>query len=68
MLARLGARGSLGAFDGAGEGDARRDVQLFEDMAQVSLDRLLAQEQLGGDLGVRATVDDEPRDLQLAFS
>src|SRR5256885_7860348 len=57
---------AFGAFDGARELDSGRDVDLAKDVAQVSLDRLLAEEQLGGDLGIRLPVDDEARDLQLA--
>src|SRR3954466_12016296 len=55
-----------GAFDGARKVHSGRDVDLAKDVAQVSLDRLLAEEQLGGDLGIRLPVDDEARDLQLA--
>ncbi len=36
-------------------------------MAQVGLDRLLAEVELAGDLGVGLALDDEPRDLELAF-
>src|SRR4051795_8062354 len=54
------------AFHRARELDSGRDVDLAKDVAQVSLDRLLAEEQLGGDLGIRLPVDDEARDLQLA--
>src|SRR3954465_7223896 len=53
------------AFDGAREVHSGRDVDFPEDVAQVSLDRLLAEEQLGRDLGVRLSVDDQARDLQL---
>ena len=44
------------ALDGAGDVDARRRAELGEDVAQVRLDRLLAQEQLGGDLAVGLAV------------
>src|SRR6266576_4321340 len=54
------------AFDGARELHSGRHVDLAKDVAQVSLHRLLAEEQLGGDLGVRLPVDDQARDLQLA--
>ena len=47
--------------------DARRDAELVEQVAQVGLDRLRAQVQLGRDLRVRPAVDDQPRDLQLAL-
>src|SRR5438270_11214397 len=57
---------AVGAFDGARELDAGSHVDLAKDVAQVSLHRLLAEEQLGGDLGVRLPVDDQARDLQLA--
>ena len=33
----------------------------------VTFDRLLAEEQLGGDLWVRSASDDEVRDLKLTF-
>src|SRR3954469_12777978 len=54
------------AFHRARELDSGRDVDLAKDLAQVSLHRLWAGEQLGGDLGIRRPVDDEARDLQLA--
>src|SRR5262245_10199421 len=47
--------------------DTRRDVELVEEVAQVGLDGLRAQEQLGGDLRVRPAVADEPRHLELAL-
>src|SRR5436190_16019705 len=59
---------AVGAFDGARELHSGRDVDLAEDVAQVSLDRLLAEEQLRGDLGIRLAVDDEPCHLELACS
>ena len=40
---------------------------LVEDVAQVGLDRLLANDQLGGDLAVRPAVHDEPCHLKLAL-
>src|SRR4051794_21926955 len=55
------------ALDGACQFDARGDVELAEDVAQVRLDRLEAQEELGGDLGVRPAIDDERGDLALAL-
>src|SRR5262249_53148677 len=57
---------AVGALHGARELDARRDADLAEDVAQVRLDRLLAEEQLGGDLRIRLAVDDEPGELELA--
>src|SRR3954453_3114655 len=54
-----------GALDGARQLDARGDVELAEDVAQVRLDRLGAEEELGGDLGVRPAIDDERGDLAL---
>ena len=55
------------ALDHAGHLDARGDAELVEEVAQVRLDRLRAQIELGRDLGVRAPVDDQARDLQLAL-
>src|SRR5947207_14417073 len=56
---------AFGAFDGARELHSGRDVNLAKDVAEVSLHRLLAEEQLGGDLRIRLSIDDQPRDLQL---
>ena len=58
---------AVGVLDRAGQLDARGHSDLAEDVAQVGLDRLLAEEQLGGDLGIRLAVDDEPRELELAL-
>jgi hypothetical protein len=49
---------AVGAFDGARELHSGRDVDLAKDVAQVSLHRLFAEEELGGDLGIRLPVDD----------
>ena len=49
-----GCAHAFGALDDRCELDACRDVDLSEDVAQVGLDRLLAEEQLGRDLGVRS--------------
>src|SRR5262249_9405421 len=59
--------GVLGALDRARELDACRDADLAEAVAQMGLDRLLAQEQLGRDLGVRLALDDEAGHLELAL-
>jgi hypothetical protein len=58
---------AIGALDRAGDIVARGDVELAEDAAQVAFDGLDAEEELGGDLGVGAAVDDEARDLGLAL-
>jgi hypothetical protein len=50
----------------ARQGDARLDTDLVEDVAQVALDGLLAQEQFRRDLGVRLPIQDQPGDLKLA--
>ena len=60
-------RVSVGAHDKTCKLDPRRDADLQEDVAQMGLDRLLAQEQLGGDLGIGSAVDDESRYLDLAL-
>src|SRR5689334_14282974 len=44
---------------------ARPDVELGEHLAQVVFDRTRADEELGADLGVRASVDGQARDLRL---
>jgi hypothetical protein len=43
-LCQRGLREAAGPFDGPRERDAVRDAQLVEDVAQVCLDRLLAEE------------------------
>src|SRR3954469_10681849 len=58
---------AIRALDRAGDIMARGDVELAEDAAQVGLDGLDAEEERGGDLEVRAAVDDEARDLALAL-
>ena len=55
------------ALDLAGQFDPRGHEHLGEDVAQVGLDRLGAQEERLGDLAVRAPVPDELGDLQLAL-
>jgi len=62
------AGGPVIALDGAGEGDTGRDIHFPEDVVKVCLDRLLAEEQLGGDLGIRLAINDKARQLELAFS
>src|SRR5262245_7723441 len=52
--------------DGARERGARRDAHLVEDVAQVGLDGLLAQEQFRGDPRVGLALDDEPGHLEFA--
>src|SRR5690242_12343357 len=47
-------------------GGARGHTELGEDVAQVALDRLLAEDELGGDRLVAVARRDEPQDLQLA--
>jgi hypothetical protein len=49
---------AAGPLHGSRELDPRGDVELAKDVAQVRLDRLEAEEELGGDLGVRLAVDD----------
>lgn len=66
ILSQPCATCSVSALDGACEGNSSRDAHLVEDIAQVRLDGLLAEEQLGSDLGIGLAVDDEPRDLRLA--
>ena len=70
LLARVSGRGRrpIGALDRAGQLDARGDVELAEDVAQMGLDGLLAEEQLGRDLGIRLRVEDETRHLELALA
>ena len=69
-LAPLSGQGALlavGALHHARNLDARRDLELLEQVPEVRLDGLRAQEQLRGDLRVGLAVDDEPRDLELAL-
>src|SRR3954469_21302568 len=57
----------VGALDDARYFNARCDAELAEGVAQVGLDRLGAEEELGGDLRIGLAVDDESCDLELAF-
>src|SRR4051794_3481847 len=57
---------ALRALDRACHLHARGHVELVEDVAQVGLDGLRAEEQRARDLPVGLAVDDEPRDLELA--
>src|SRR5215813_10005642 len=61
------ARGSLRVLDSPRQLDARRDVHLAEDVAQVRLYRLWAEEELGGDLRIGLSIDDEQHHLELAL-
>src|SRR6266566_4247564 len=45
---------------------ARADAELLEDVAQVRLDRVRAEEELRRDFFVRQSLRDEPRDRELA--
>jgi hypothetical protein len=54
------------ALDGTRQFDPRGHSHLAEDVANVRLDGLRAQEELGGDLRVRSAVGYEARDLVLA--
>src|SRR4051812_25810906 len=58
-------RAAVGALDGACEFHAGGDVELAEDVAQVRLDRFLAEEQLCRYLGIRLTIHDQPCHLEL---
>src|SRR3954463_2640085 len=55
------------ASDGVGQFGARADAELRVDARKIVLDRLLAEQELAGDLLVRATTGDEPGDLRLAL-
>src|SRR5690348_10422981 len=57
---------AAGALDGARDLDPGADVELVEEVADVALDGLGAEVELGGDLGVGAAVDDQLGDLELA--
>src|SRR5438045_1906665 len=59
--------GVLRPLDDARELDARRHTHLAEDVPQVGLDGLLAEEQLVCDLRVGLAVDHEHGELELAF-
>ena len=56
MLMRVRCRGSSG-----------RHVQLGEDVAQMSLDGLVAQYQRSRDVGVAAALGNQSQDLNLTF-
>jgi hypothetical protein len=54
------------ARDGGRERGSRGDLELGEDVAHVSFDRLLGEEELRGDLAVAASQGDQLCDLALA--
>src|SRR6185295_13821336 len=64
---RLSAGDLVFALDRSRNVDPRADVELAEDVADVRLDRLLAEEQLAGNLAVGLAIDDQPGDLKLAL-
>ena len=55
------------ALDGSRNVGPGTHIELAEHVADVRLDRLLAEEQLAGDLTVRLAVNDQPGDLELAL-
>ena len=57
--------GAIALFDSACQLDPVRDADLAEDVAEVGLDRLGADEELRGDLGVGAAVPSQPGDVLL---
>src|SRR5262249_47296394 len=65
VLGLLRACLAHGAFYSPCELDTRGDIELAEDVAQVGLDRLVAEEELRGDLGVGSPVDDQLGHLEL---
>src|SRR4051812_46356879 len=62
----MGTRSGCGALHLPRDLDPRGDAELVEDVAQVRLDRLRAEEELARDLGVRPPVDHQAGDLELA--
>ena len=63
---RVGRRSALTALDRPGDIHAGAGTELGEDVAEVGLDRLLAEEQLVGDLLVGLALGDQDRHLTLA--
>jgi hypothetical protein len=57
----------VGPLDDARHFDARCDAELPEGTAQVALDGLRAEKELGGDLRVGLSIDDESSDLKFSF-
>src|SRR5690606_35355426 len=53
-----------GALDQPREGNPRGDPGLVEDVSEVTLDGLLAEKQLRGNLWIGLAIDDESRHLQ----
>src|SRR5215207_1221885 len=58
---------ALGPLDGVRELHPGRQPELVEDVAQVRLDGLGAEEEVGGDLRVGAAGGDQPGHLRLAL-
>jgi hypothetical protein len=59
--------GAVGALYGSGDVCPRGHVELAEDVAHVSFDRLLAEEEGACDLGIGAAVDYQPCHFELAL-
>src|SRR4029079_5997165 len=66
-LSGQGARLAVGALDHARDLYTGRDIELLEQVPDVRLDGLRAQEQLRGDLSVGLPVHHQTRDLELAL-
>ena len=62
-----GLRRAVGALDDARHFYARCNAELAEGVAQVGFDRLRAEKELGRDLRVGLSVDDESSDLKFAL-
>jgi hypothetical protein len=67
LRSRRCAAGALRTLDGPSELNPRRDADLAEDIAQVRLDGLPAEEQLGGDFRIGLSVGDESCELKLTL-
>src|SRR5436190_23633095 len=67
-LLRNCATNAVRALHRTCELNSRSDIELPEDVAEMRLDGLLAEEELRGDFWIRLAVDDEPCDLVLALS
>jgi len=57
----------VGTLNDARHFNSGGDAELAERVAEVSLDRLGAEKELGRDLGVGLSIDDEPSDLKFSL-
>jgi hypothetical protein len=64
FILRVSGQRSLSPFDDACDVDARGHSQLLEEVADMRLNGLTAEKELGGDLGIGPSIHHKPRNLK----